>query len=210
MSAELVIDFGVFNFLTDLDRGSNILPEFLKWSPGVKGLVDAIMPEIQELHDAQSDVYSTVNIFEAVGSQLDDIFGEILDLPRELGQTDDIYRTVLLAVIPSIGGSGTIGVVKSVLRDLSEAPTVSLIEVFSHMVIMHAIVDSFGDITDKDLIDTTMNGVKGGGIKLDIGIQEIDNAFIFSEDVGGGTVDGEGFATVAAGDDGGAFARIRL
>jgi hypothetical protein len=201
-------DISVISALGDEDRGSKILPELFKNSVNVPGLINAIMPEIQELHDAQSDVYSTINIFDAVGTQLDDIFGELLDTPREGSQSDDDYRAVLLAVAPSIAGSGTILVLKATLRSLAKSSNVSLQEVIPHTILMHAIVNDFGDITNKSVIDESMQKIKGGGIYLDVGIQEDGNAFIFSDDVGGGSIAGEGFATLSDGSDGGSFARL--
>jgi len=209
MSAELEDDFGEINYLTDSDRGSNILPEFLKNSPDAKGLVDVVIPEIQELHDSQSDIYSTINILEAVGTQLDDIFGELLDTPRVGSQSDADYRQVLLAVAPSIAGSGTIQVIKTTLRSLSGSSDVSLIEVPPHTILLHVFVDAFGDITDKELIDTSMNKIKGGGITMEIGIQLNSSAFVFSENVAGGAA-GEGFATLIDGSDGGVFASLEV
>lgn len=207
MSQELKDDFGNFDFVNDDDRGANNLPEMLKYSPNTVGLINAVMPEIQELNDAQQDIYATINIFEAVGTQLDDIFGEILDKEREQGQTDDEYRAILLAVIPGINGSGTITIVKSVLKSLSGADSVSMIEIFPHTILLHIFVDDFSDISDKGLIDSTMKEVKGGGITMDIAIELNNNGFFFTENVNGGAT-GEGFATLTDGSDGGAFASL--
>lgn len=207
MSQELRDDFGNFDFVNNDDRGANNLPEMFKYSPGMIGLINAVMPEIQELNNAQQDVYATINIFDAVGTQLDDIFGEILDVERGQGQTDDVYRAILLAVVPSIGGSGTITVVKSVLKSLSGADSVSMLEVFPHTILLYIFVDDFGDIADKDLIDSIMKGVKAGGIGMNIAIELNNNGFRFTEDINGGATS-EGFATLTDGSDGGAFASL--
>lgn len=205
----LETDFGIIDFVNDTDRGAGLLPEFLKNADNVVGLINAIIPEIQEINDAQSDVYTTINIFDAIGTQLDDIYGEILDTPRELLQSDDDYRTVLLAVAPSIGGSGTIRIIKNTLRSLAGADIVSLLEVPLHTIILHAFVDDFLDIISKTSIDDNMKLVKAGGVGMTIGVQLNSSAFIFSDDVAGGAI-GEGFSEVVDGTGGGTFARITI
>ncbi len=207
MSQELIDDFGDFDFVNDDDRGANNLPEMLKYSPNTVGLVNAVMPEIQELNDAQQDVFSTINIFEAVGLQLDNIFGEILDTERETGQTDGEYRSALLLVIPSVSGSGTIASVKQTARDMTEQQNVSLIEVFTFVMLMHIFVDAFEDVPNAQFVSDTIKESKQAGVYLDIGLELNDSVFRFSDDVSGGAV-GEGFSENVDGTGGGTFARL--
>ncbi len=142
MSYELKVDFGIIDFENDNDRGVDLLPYFLKNSTNINNLIKCILPEIQELHDAQSDVYSTVNINEAVGLQLDDIFGNILDTEREDGQSDDDYRVDLLLAITKFARSGEISILKSIFKSIMEANFVRLYEYQPHMFKLEANVDS--------------------------------------------------------------------
>lgn len=207
MSQELRDDFGDFDFVNDADRGANNLPEMLKYSPNMIGLIDAVMPEVQELNDAQQDIYATINIFEAVGLQLDNIFGEILNTEREQGQSDEDYRSVLLAFIPSVSGSGTIASVKQTARDITGQQNISLIEVFTFTLLMHIFVDAFEDVPNGQFVAATIKESKQAGVFLDIGLELNSSVFKFSDDISGGEV-GEGFAESLDGSDGGTFARL--
>ena len=140
MSTELEQDFGNIDFDTDQGRSVDLLPEFLKDSTNLKNIILAIVPEIQELYDAVQDVYSTINIFEATGDQLDDIFGNILDLERYPGESDGDYRANLLAEASKKVRSGEISVMKGIFRNLIGATSVNLIEYQPAQFKMEAIV----------------------------------------------------------------------
>ncbi len=173
MSEILEEEFGIIDFLTDDARGAKLLPEFLKNSDNVVALINAVIPEIQELHDAQSDVYSTVNILEAVGDQLDDIFGNVLDTSRVLGQTDDDYRAELLVATARFAKSGDIGTMKSVLRNLVIASEIRLYEYKSAHFKMEATVDTVPDEDELAIIRTALTEAKqgGNGMELSIGVE---------------------------------------
>jgi len=166
MSAELEKVFGEFNYVTDEDRGAQILHEWIKFSPNIKALVNTITPELQELHDAQKDVYANINIFEAIGSQLDDIFGNLLDLERIPGQSDAKYRTVLLARITVLSRSGDIVTLKGLYRSLTGSSLISLIEFQSAAFKMNAVVTVIPSTLELALIRETLESAKQGGNQL--------------------------------------------
>jgi len=195
------------NFTTDLDRGVNLLPEVFKNSPNMSALINAIMPEIQQVNDAQKDIFETININNAVGLQLDNIFGEILDLDRKTGQTDDDYRTDLKAQIDKISRSGEIESLKLSLKSLTNKTNVSLLEFQPDTVIMHVYVDFFGDIPNGQNVSENMQDLKVAGVKLDICAQLNSSAFVLSDTITGGSA-GEGFAELIDGSDGGTFCRL--
>lgn len=163
MSAELEALFGDFDFTGDPDRGSALLPEFLKNSENVIALIDAILEEVQELHDAQKDVYSTINIFEAVGSQLDDIFGEILDLDRVVGQSDSEYRADLIARTAEIAKSGEIMTMKNAYRAIMNASSVRLFEYQPATFKLEAAVTTIPSATGLAAVRTALSKIKQGG-----------------------------------------------
>jgi len=194
MSVELEEDFGVIDFLTDEKRGADLLPEFLKYSDNIVAMIKTFIPEIQELHDAQSDFYSTLNIFEAVGSQLDDIFGNILDTDRETGQTDDSYRADLLAAVTKLAKSGDIQTMKSIFRNLSGASSVSLSEQQPASFSMTAFGVSTLTETELEKIRATLKTAKQGGNSMILAVSEVAQSATFSltgeTDAGNGLGDG--------------------
>jgi len=172
MSTELEETFGNFDYVNDQDRGAQNLNEWLKFSPNVKALINSITPEIQELHDAQQDVYSTINIFEAVGTQLDDIFGTLLDLERITSQTDDDYRADLLAQATILSRSGEIVVMKSVFMNLIGASSVQLFEYQPASFQMQAVVASIPSAAELAKIRESLEKAKQGGNNMNLSVTD--------------------------------------
>lgn len=205
MSAELETDFGNINFETNEGRSVDLLPEFLKDSTNIKNLILAITPEIQELYDAIQDIYATINIFEAVGDQLDDIFGNILDLERDFGQSDDDYRADLLAEASKKVRSGEIAVMKGIFKNLIGASSVNLIEYQPAQFKMEAIVSSIPSTSMLETIRATLVEAKQGGNGMELSahvepyfeLTDLDNQLNdpngLSGDVFDGGYLGEGF-----------------
>jgi hypothetical protein len=159
--------FGDFDFVNGADRGAQNLHEWVKYSPNIKALVNSVMPEIQELNDAQKDVYTTINIFDAVGTQLDNIFGNLLDLARTTGQTDDDYRLDLLARSSVLSRSGEITSMKSVYQNLITANLISLYEYQPAAFKMEATVSTIpSDATLAKIRSTLVNAKQGGNTMI--------------------------------------------
>jgi len=168
MSTELELDFGNIDFENDEGRSVDLLPDFLSNSTNVKNIILAFTPEIQQLYDEIQDIYSTINIFEAVGLQLDNIFGEVLDLSRTPGQTDGEYRSSLLAEASKKVRSGEISVVKSIFRSLTSASKVDLIEYQPARFKMEATVSSIPSASELITIRNTLIEAKQGGNGMDL------------------------------------------
>lgn len=170
MSTELEEIFGNFDYVNDQDRGAQNLNEWLKFSPNVKALINSVMPEFQELHDAQQDVYSTINIFEAIGTQLDDIFGTLLDLERITSQTDDDYRLDLLSQASIFSRSGEIIIMKSIYGNLIAASQVSLFEYQPAAFKMQATVTTIPSAAELTKIRETLVRAKQGGNNMQLSV----------------------------------------
>lgn len=181
MSSELEEIFGDYDFVNDQDRGAQLLPDFLKNSDNVKNIINAIMPEIQELHDAQKDVFSIINIFEATGSQLDNIFGQILDLERNVGQSDDSYREDLLAQTSKFARSGEISVMKSIFMNLIGASTVSLFEYQAASFKMTAVAASIPTDSELASIRATLVDAKQGGNGMTLAVTDSETPFLLGD-----------------------------
>ena len=206
MSAELEEIFGEFNYVTDEDRGAQNLHEWIKFSPNIKALVNTITPELQELHDAQKDVYSTINIFEAIGSQLDDIFGNLLDLERSSGELDAEYRTMLLARTTVLSRSGDIITMKGLYRSLVSSTNVSLIEYNPAIFIMNAQVSDPGSVNTTNVRNTLSEAKQGGnGMTLTLSIDTTPFTFISVGDPPNPTL---GFSSLSTPTVGGTLAEL--
>lgn len=181
MSEALEKQFGLIDFINDIDRGANTLPEFLKYSENVIALINAVLKEFQELYEAQKDVYSTVNIYEAVGVSLDNIYGEILDLKREAGQLDEDYRLALLARVAQIARSGEITVLKSIFKNIVQGEYARLYEYKTASFRLFCKTQKI--FTDEELqkIRDQIALAKQGGNHMELAISNAENTFTLVE-----------------------------
>ncbi|MCK5613273.1 hypothetical protein KAR91_65980 [Candidatus Pacearchaeota archaeon] len=176
MSEELEQQYGIFDFQDEDSRGTGLLPEVLKNSENIKKVINIFMQMIQELHDSGKDVYSEINILESVGSQLDDIFGNILDLDREPGQSDDEYRALLLAAAPKLSQGGEIIVVKNMFRSLTGASKVTLVEYQPAMFMMIAEVDDISSV-NVAFLHEQLRQIRAAGVRMELALAQAGNAF---------------------------------
>ena len=172
MSQELEEQYGIFDFEDEQGRGTDLLPEVFKNSENIKKLVNIFMSMIQDLHDAGKDVYSKINIFEAEGSQLDDIFGNFLDVEKELGETDDDYRNRIIAKTSQLSRSGEIAVMKSTFLNLLDASTVSLYEYQPAAFYMVAEVATIPSDSDLESVKTQLIDSKQGGNNMTLAVND--------------------------------------
>lgn len=179
MSEELEEQYGIIDFQNDSNRGTDLLPEVFKNSDNIKKLINIYMQMIQELHDAGKDVYSKINILEADGDQLDDIFGNILDLERELGQSDDEYRALLLATAPKLSQGGEISVLKNMYRSLTSSSKVTLIEYQPAMFIMTAEVADLSSV-NVAYLQEQLGEMKAASVRMELALGTLNNSFTFN------------------------------
>jgi len=168
----LADEFGEIDFLNDEGRGVDNLPDFLRNSPNFVDIIEAFIPEIQELHDAQRDVFLNINIYDAEGSQLDNIFGDLLDLERLPGQSDDDYRLDIIAQASKLSKSGDILTMKRLYRSLLNASSVRLFEYQSAYFKLEAAVDSIPSEAQLEKIRSTLKTAKQGGNGMILSIND--------------------------------------
>jgi hypothetical protein len=194
MSAELERQFGIINFYNDQGYGLSLIPEFLKWSPNFTALYKILVDQVQELHEAQKKVYSTVNIFEAEGTQLDNVFGNLLNVKREIGESDDDYRSRLLAETAKLSQSGQIVVMKNLFRDLVTGSTVSLFEQQSASFSMQAETEKTFTTAQLERIRATLANAKqaGNNMILSINNSTLGISFSLTGETGAGNGLGNG------------------
>lgn len=160
---------------------------------------------MQKLENVLYDLLVSRAISTASGQQLDNA-GEYLQVLRG-GLGDESYRAQLLSAASKLRKAGQVEVLLDTLRSLT-GKTVSLLQVFPCNVFMHVFVDGFSELSNEDLIYSTMQSVKAAGVRLEIGKQTTENSpLTFSDNINGGAV-GQGFSTLADGSDGGSSAEL--
>ena len=170
-------EFGEINFLTDEGRSTDLLPEILKNSQNVKALIDGIIPEIQEIHDVQFQIYE-ISINSAVGVQLDNIFGQILNVDRTTNESDATYRSRLLLRTRELQTTGSTESLISAYTNATGGNPTTIKEMQPMTVVMNAAISENIEIDAFFIVDSIRN-LKQAGVTLVLIIHEKNAAFSF-------------------------------
>ena len=74
------------------EEGSKYVPEQYKNSSRLRGVVDALLAQCDDLEAAFFEILGSIDLQTAIGPALD-YLGEIVGVTRKPGETDDAYRT---------------------------------------------------------------------------------------------------------------------
>ena len=74
------------------EEGSKYVPEQYKNSSKLRGVVDALLSQCDDLEDAFFEILGSIDIQTAIGPALD-YLGEIVGVTRNSGESDNAYRT---------------------------------------------------------------------------------------------------------------------
>ena len=74
------------------EEGSKHVPEQYKNSSKLRGVVDALLAQCDDLEDAFFEILGSIDLQTAIGPALD-YLGEIVGVTRKPGESDNAYRT---------------------------------------------------------------------------------------------------------------------
>ena len=74
------------------EEGSKYVPEQYKNSSKLRGVVDALLSQCDDLEDAFFEILGSIDLQTAIGPALD-YLGEIVGVTRKPGESDNAYRT---------------------------------------------------------------------------------------------------------------------
>lgn len=107
-----------FNVQQDITQLS--LYQYWDNSPTFNNLLSAQAKQLQLLQDTLQQILTEVNIFDAIGSVLDDL-GDVVQITRQVNESDTIYRNRTLAAISAKTGYGTPNDIISVSKALTKS-----------------------------------------------------------------------------------------
>lgn len=172
-------------------RLKNRLPRFLDGSSNLNALLDIAGGRFQELETQLFKLLDERHLSVAVGAQLDGL-GEILDLPRKVGQTDPSYRQDLIGQAGQLSLSGEVESLIASFLDLSLATFLTVFEYYPAAILLvgHYDADPVDPNIDQSIVEA-MARVRAAGVELDLRYAEETTYFWFSD---AADVDGNGNA----------------
>lgn len=178
-----------------------VLEQF-KGSPRLLGMLDGLCINIQELENVFFDIKDNLSIFNSTGVNLD-IWGDILNQPRNGLSDDTEYRIVLLAKIAQNVSQGTAEELIALLTLLTNPTKIIYSELQPAELVMTILSPT--PIGSYELIRSVMQKAKAAGVKFNVLVVASEHPFSFAEDP---DIDGRGFGDINDPDVGGNFSAI--
>lgn len=177
-----------------------------KNKPNMEKVVRALVGSYPEFETIFFDIQDkTLNIYEAVGAQLD-VIGEIVGQER-LDFDDDFYRVLLLTRIGINISEGEPNSIISTAKILTNATFIHYMNLFGGEIAIGT--DGIIDLVTKDFLLLNLQKVIIGSFRLDyVATYEKDEAFAFAGV--NGSAAAKGFGTIADANIGGKFAKINV
>jgi len=163
------------------EKAKERLPRFLDGATNFNALIDIFSSRTQDLENELFNLLDQRNLSDAVGVQLDGL-GQILNLDREVGQSDEDYRQAIIGETGQLALSGQIESLINVFNALTSAVSSDVVEFFPASVLLTAFYD--GDLVDPDIdqsIIDAMDKVRAAGVNLDLRHTEETNFFELSD-----------------------------
>lgn len=182
------------------------VPLYLKNAENLDMVLQALCTQYQGMESMFQDMLNLRAIDTATGAQLDGL-GQILDLARVVGQTDDVYRIALKGRVLSFTKSGEVESIIATYIEITQSPTAEYTEIYPATIILSSIPGV--DIDDPDVVEfinNRMSTVKAAGVSMVLSYQ---GGFTFSQESqvdgdGNGPTDSErGFGSSISGEEGG-------
>lgn len=124
--------------------------------PVIQGMLKSWAEVFQDLEDVTHSFYG-VNIYTAVGVQLDELYGELFNVPRLL-RDDETYRGAILARIATLGADGTIENLHQNIVTITQSEFVHVYEHFPADVHIH-VGGTYSGYTYNEAKNLTLAGV---------------------------------------------------
>ena len=148
------------------EQAKERLPSQFNDAVNFRGFFDIAGARFQELETQLFNILDQRHLSVAVGVQLDGI-GQILDLERELGESDASYRASLIGRTGELAKSGEMENIITSFLTLTGAVSVEATDFYPAAVNIVALLDA--DVEDSDIdqaIVDNMNLVKAAGVNL--------------------------------------------
>ena len=154
------------------EKAKDRLPRFLDGATNFNALIDIMGVRTQGIETELFNLLDQRYLAIAVGAQLDGL-GQILNLEREIGQSDSDYRFDLIAETGKLALSGQIESLILLFKTITFAVSLDLVEFYPASVLLTAFYDADEQdaLLDSNIIEA-MNEVKAAGVHLDLRFAE--------------------------------------
>lgn len=147
-------------------------------------------------------------ISNASGIQLDGLGEFYADQGDRSNRSDAEYRAYLQTLPARLRQAGQHEVLIQALKNLTSANSIETDYFWPRAMALYAVLDDITSVTNEDEVNESMQAIRAQGVRLDIGLKQQVESFVFSSTADGGVPAGSGFATLTDGSDGGKFIKL--
>ena len=156
----------------------------------LKSTLATFVSPLQELEYVLQDTIAGRFLTNAIGNQLDSI-GELVGIPREIGESDDDYRAGINLKIAVNNSSGEAEILLAVSRRLTQGDTIVLRESFPGTVVIYT--NGLPAFTVSD-ISSRLDNVAAAGVRVLVVANARNKPFRYSEAGLGVPAYGDGYS----------------
>lgn len=197
---------------THVDDALARLPNQFINSTNLRNLISLNAGRFQGINDMLIKLLDERAISTSAGKQLDAV-ATILNLYREIGETDASFRSRIYAETSVLAKSGEVEHIIEIYTYLTEATSVFYDEIYpaGFQITAHVAVDAEDAETDAEIIEA-MENVKAGGVDMILTISTEADYFMLDSSVnadasGNGTIDASHGLGSSSDVDGGQLSR---
>jgi len=170
-----------------LDR----LPNRFALATQFRNLIELIGDRHQVIEDTLVDLLELRSLSSATGKQLDNA-GQILNVDREIGETDSAYRSRLFSATAQLEKSGEVESILDVFEFLYAPEAIIYEEIYPAAFVLtaHLLDDDQSSATDQ-YNHAAIQSIKAGGIDFYIAISPATD-YLYLSDVSEVDINGDG------------------
>jgi len=164
------------------DARARLLSQFAD-SPKLQGLLQSFTEQIQDISNANYDLYTKRWLSSATGVTLDRL-GAMVNVERE-GLDDDNYRVKIIGEINNQFSSGSNNDIITTAKNVTGASLVIFIEEFPATFILDCRGVDNASLADVPRLKRIIEKSKPAGVKFGLFVTSSLDAFSFAEDIDG-------------------------
>lgn len=198
-----------FETITDhVEQAQNRQVQRWKDKANEDKIIKIRVARLQLLEDTLNNVINQRALSNAVGVQLDGIGEFYGEQGLRSNRSDGEYRTFLKVLPAKLRQAGQHEVLVQALKNLTSASKIETDYFWPRAMALYAVVPDVDAIPNEDDINREMQSIRAQGVRLDIGLKQETESFVFSSSPSGGVPLNSGFATLTDGSDGGKFIKL--
>ncbi len=191
-----------------VDQAQARMVKRFKGKENINKIINIRVARLQIIEGVLNELMEERAISNSDGVQLAGLGEFYGEQGERANRSDDEYRAFLQTLPAKLRQAGQHEVLIQALVNLTGASSIETEYFYPRAMALYAIIDDVDALTNEEDINREMQAIHAEGIRLDIGLKQTTESFVFSSSADGGVPANSGFATLSDGSDGGKFIKL--